>query len=86
MLHFDGILGDRSDPLMQDWVALDNQINSRLFAINSAHSVSEQIKLLRDQYMSDMDSLRVTIFNYVASLNDQILCQHTESPGPGPKA
>lgn len=78
MLHFDGILGDRTDPLMQDWVALDNQINSRLFASNSAHSVSEQIKLLRDQYMS----LRVTIFDYVASLNDQILFQHS----PGPKA
>ena len=78
MLHFDGILGDRTDPLMQDWVALDNQINSRLFVIDSAHSVSEQIMMLRDQYMS----LRVIMFNYVASLNDHILFQHT----PGPKA
>lgn len=78
MLHFDGVLGDRTDPLMQDWVALDNQIKYRLFGINSPHLVSEQIKLMRDQYMS----LRVAIFDYIASLNDQVLFRHT----PGPKS
>ena len=68
MLYFDGVLGKHLDPLMQDWADLDNQVNSRLFA-RGAQEVPGKIKLLRDEYMS----LRVTIFKYIASLNDQIL-------------
>jgi len=75
MLYFDGLLGDRADPLMQAWVALDNQVKSRLFA-HSTHGVPEEIKLLQDKYMS----LRVILFDYVASLNDQILFQDREGP------
>ena len=72
MLLFDGILGEHSDPLMRAWADVDNQVNLRLFARGAQETPREpleKIKLLRDEYMS----LRVTVFKYIASLNDQIL-------------
>ena len=72
---FDGLLGDRTDPLMQDWVALDNQVKRRLFN-RCTPKVPAEIELLRDKYMS----LRVTMFDYIASLNDDILFQDREGP------
>ena len=68
MLYFDGILGDRTDPLMQDWVAIDQQINARLFADNTLQ-VSETVRVMRDKYMP----LRLAMFEYVSSLNDSVL-------------
>ena len=60
---------------MQDWVAVDNQVKSRLFG-HITHSVPDKVKLLQAEYMS----LRVTMFDYIASLNDEILFQEIQGP------
>lgn len=65
---FDGILGDRTDPLMQEWVELDKKISERLFANKFAHE--GHAKALRDNYY---DSLRKSLYEYVKSLNDTAL-------------
>ena len=75
MLYFDGLLGDRTVPVMQDWVALDNHVKCRLFAC-CTHRDPAEIKVLQNKYMY----LRVTMFDYMASLNDQILFQDREGP------
>lgn len=68
MLQYDGILGDRTDPLMQDWVALDEHISSRLFAKNT-YPIPEQTRMLRDQYVP----LRLAMFEYIKDLNNDVL-------------
>lgn len=78
MLHYDGLLGDRANPLMQDWVAVDNQVKPRLFG-RITHSVPDKVKLLQDKFMS----MRVKMFDYIASLNDEILFQETEGSSSG---
>ena len=70
MLYFDGVLGDRTDPLMQAWVAVDQQIKARIFADNTLQ-VSETVRVLRDKYMP----LRLAMSEYVLSLNDPVLFQ-----------
>ena len=75
MQHFDGILGDRTDPLMQNLVELDKQIWARLFAHNS-DSVHTHLKVLRDNYTP----IRLNMFDYVKSLNDQALFDNQHQP------
>lgn len=68
MLQFDGVLGNRTDPLMQGLVELDKQVLSRLF-VNTNDDASDQVKILRDKYVP----IRLTLFGFVESLNDQAL-------------
>ena len=68
MQQFDGILGDRTDPLMQSVVELDKQIKARLFA-NNSDSVHTQVRILQEKY----SPIRLEMFAYVKSLNDQAL-------------
>ena len=35
--QYDGLLGDREDPIMQDWVHLDNKISERMYCNGFAH-------------------------------------------------
>ena len=50
MLQFDGVFGDRTNPLMQDLVELDKQVLSRLYT-NNNDNASDQLKSLRDKYV-----------------------------------
>lgn len=76
---FDGVLGDRTDPLMQEWVQLDNKITERLFANKFQHE--GHVKDLRDNDLHDNyhDSLRMCMFEYVLSLNDSALFETRSS-------
>ena len=68
---YDGILGDRSDPLMQDWVQLDKKISARLFANGLKHE--GRVEVLRKNYY---ECVRNTMSEYVSDLNDIAL--HTQ--------
>lgn len=65
---FDGLLGDRTDSLMQDWVDFDKKLKARLWADGLRHE--GHVAVLRANYHT---SLRQSMYEYVKSLNDTAL-------------
>ena len=73
--QYDGLLGDREDPIMQDWVHLDNKISERLYCNGFAHE--GRVKELRENY----DNIRKSMFEKIASLNDTMLFKNDQKYG-----